>query len=133
VYQLSLFFMREFHYDFVQFSVSDPESIHDEYYAYIWHKYSGWQVKQKQISLVFGAAYFSYKRTTSGLSGKWSLDWIWLHPYERNRGHLKKTWPFFIETFGNFRVETPLSHAMYAFLEKYASIGQREEAMGFTP
>ena len=37
------------------------------------------------------------------------LDFCWLHPFWRNKGLLKKTWPQFIERFGNFYLSRPIS------------------------
>src|SRR5260370_152313 len=49
----------------------------------------------------------------------WSLQWVWLHPYLREKGHLKKAWPVFIEDLGEpVEVEAPYSRAMEAFLTR---------------
>lgn len=48
----------------------------------------------------------------------WAIAWAWLHPYERRKGHLSKSWPFLLEKFPNFRVEAPISDAMIGFLKK---------------
>lgn len=126
VWQIALYMERELHCDFVPFTTRDPESIYDEYYVYIWHKHSGWEVRCKPIELIFGAACFGFAPMREGASGKWSLDWVWLHPYERNRKHLTTAWSYFLETFGDFRVEPPYSHAMKAFLNKHMTHGQRK-------
>jgi hypothetical protein len=42
----------------------------------------------------------------------WALQWIWFHPYERRKGHLRNAWPYFLDRFGTFQVEPPLSPAM---------------------
>lgn len=49
------------------------------------------------------------------------LDWIWLHPYARNRRKLSKYWPRFKEEFKDFVVAEPLSPHMKSFLERRAS------------
>jgi hypothetical protein len=47
----------------------------------------------------------------------WLLEWIWLHPYFRRQGSLKKAWPVFLaELGGPFEVQPPLSKAMLGFL-----------------
>lgn len=49
----------------------------------------------------------------------WSLDWIWLHPFARNKGISSQHWAHFEQMFGNgFLVQPPHSPAMKAFLEK---------------
>ena len=47
------------------------------------------------------------------------LDWVWFHPFARNRGYLRQTWPKFTQNFGAFRVTSPLSVHMEKFLEKH--------------
>ena len=54
----------------------------------------------------------------------WKLDWVWLHPYERRKGHLQSAWPFFRSMFGIFIVQKPLSNAMKQFIKR---IGYCEE------
>ncbi|GAB3656293.1 hypothetical protein [Ramlibacter alkalitolerans] len=55
----------------------------------------------------------------TAVSGDYVLDWIWLHPFARNRGKLKALWPQFRKRFGNFTLRHPVSPHMEAFLEKH--------------
>lgn len=48
----------------------------------------------------------------------WSMTWVWLHPFERRRGHLSKVWPFMTARYGSFAVDRP-SPAMRAFLTRH--------------
>ncbi len=57
----------------------------------------------------------------------WSLDWAWVHPYERRRGHLSEAWPFLLRMFPNPHIEHP-SEAMKAFLKKVGYQDMVEEA-----
>jgi hypothetical protein len=48
------------------------------------------------------------------------MDWIWFHPFARNRGKLKFLWPKLRKEFGVFSLTKPLSPHMAKFMEKYA-------------
>jgi hypothetical protein len=69
-----------------------------------------------------GACCFRWRDFTLGeqpyplLGPCYVLSWIWLHPYIRRHGCLEQAWPYFVERFGDFIVETPLSTAMHQFL-----------------
>lgn len=52
--------------------------------------------------------------------GDYFLDWVWFHPFARNRRNLKKAWPSFKKKFGNFTLTKSLSAHMEKFLEKHA-------------
>ena len=53
-----------------------------------------------------------------GQNGEYCLDWIWIHPYERNRGNLERLWPEFESRFGKFGLTLPVSKQMMGFLKK---------------
>lgn len=100
------YFRREFQYDFVQFSsIRELEPL--SYIAFYW----------QYDEMAFGAGCFRHREFTN-FNG-WALQWVWLHPYFRTKGHLKAAWPIFKELCGNFDVEGPYSEAMYQFLIKY--------------
>ncbi len=109
VERFAYYFKREFRYDFPQF---EAEDVTDDYRAWLFasHDYSAeWRP--------FGAACFRYRRYEGGDKPVWALQWIWLHPYFREGGHLKKAWPLFIKALGEpVDVEPPYSRAMVAFL-----------------
>lgn len=103
---LARYFQKEFFYDFIQWETydNDPNTI-----AFLWTR------APETIEPVWGAACFRWRDRTDAPAG-WSLDWVWFHPYERNKGHLKEAWPFFKTVFGDFDVSTPTSPAMKAFV-----------------
>lgn len=55
----------------------------------------------------------------------WALQWMWLAPKVRRRGILARRWPMFLERFGDFVVEAPLSNAMKAFVRQHGSESQK--------
>lgn len=110
VERFACYFRREFHYDFVQFEASWA----GPYTAYIIPSNGGgfWWA---------GACCFQ-KRIFPHMSGMEldSLQWIWLHPYFRNRKILRGIWSELRAAHGDFFLEHPLSPAMKAFFLKYA-------------
>lgn len=96
VYRFAQYFRREFRYDFVQFC----EKEDDEYEAYIFTEYDD----------AIGACCFRKRENKE--DSWWALQWIWLHPYFRDRGVLSKHWKFFESRYEIFDVERPLSNAM---------------------
>lgn len=53
------------------------------------------------------------------LDESFCLDWIWLHPFARNRGMFKQCLTKFEVRFGRFSLTFPLSPEMEKFAEKY--------------
>ena len=47
------------------------------------------------------------------------LDWVWLHPFSRNRKMLRNNWDTFRQRFGQFSVAAPLSAHMSDFIRKH--------------
>src|SRR5262249_29041872 len=73
---------------------------------------------------VIGACCFRYRHDVEPLPpgippDYYALQWIWFHPYERNRGHLSRALPYFQARFGRLIAEPPFSPAMNAFLHKH--------------
>lgn len=109
VHELARLFRREFHYDFVQYhaSSSDPDAR-----ALLW-------VDECHGSrTAIGACCFRL-RDGDERETHWGLQWVWFHPYERQKGHLSRAWLAMRKRFGTFAVEEPLSKAMSVFLERH--------------
>jgi hypothetical protein len=108
VERFAYYFKREFSYDFPQFEAEDTED------------YRAWLFASDQNSPAWraiGAACFRHWLYDGDEKQSWSLQWIWLHPFLRGEGRLKKAWSTFIEEIGEpVEVEPPFSHAMVAFL-----------------
>ena len=98
VEQMARYFLRESGTDFMQFCALERD---ESYCAFLWC------VRYACV----GACCFRDR------DGTMALQWVWLHPYARNRGILGATWPVFIGQFGSgFPVEGPYSDAMRHFL-----------------
>jgi hypothetical protein len=70
---------------------------------------------------IYGACYFKKIEFTE-TEDCWALEWIWFHPFFRNRGNLKKYWNDLEEKFGGFIIKGPVSNDMVDFLEHINSI-----------
>jgi hypothetical protein len=61
-------------------------------------------------------------------SGRFELDWVWLHPFFRNRNRLRNNWKLFQKRFGHFSVAPPLSAHMSLFIKKHhAPAGEQKQ------
>lgn len=111
VERFAYYFKREFRYDFLQFEAAD---LTDDYRAWL---FASGDYGAEWRS--FGAACFRRRHYQGEEKPVWSLQWIWLHPYFREQGNLKKAWPVFIEDLGEpVDVEAPYSQAMIGFLKR---------------
>lgn len=106
MYNRALAFKREFHYDFIQWNKGGSED--KDAHGFLLTGESG---------EIVGACAFR-NRLQEDNSFRWGLQWIWICPNERGKGHLTKRWSMFRERFGDFLVEPPVSDGMKAFLEK---------------
>jgi hypothetical protein len=112
VWQLASYFRREFRYDVVQYGLEGRETDTSAR-AYLWDLVDPGDAAHHAI----GAGCFRWRRYSDAPPG-WALQWVWLHPFERNRGHLTRAWPYFRARFEDFDVEPPVSAAMARFLDR---------------
>jgi hypothetical protein len=105
VYDRALEFKRELGYDFPQWALDaghDPDAV-----GFLFSDDDG---------RIIGAC--SFRPQSHPGERPWRLDWIWLCPSARRKGHLDRQWDRFRQRFGVFDVEPPISEAMQAFLRK---------------
>lgn len=113
VEQIATYFQKEGGFSFLQYSAYEKRRIKTTD-AYIWID-EDWD-----DTLAIGACAFSKDGDVGG-NGKWGLQWVWIHPYYRNRGLLTEAWPHFEKKYGKcFDIEKPLSKHMESFLNKMA-------------
>ena len=111
VYRLARYFRLEMGYDAVQYGFDGREDDPD-HVAFLWvHPEGVGRGSGFRVPCV-GACCFRLR------DEGWALQWIWLHPYVRRQGLVSGMWPQFVEEFGDFAVEGPVSVAMRAFLAK---------------
>jgi len=88
--------------------------------AYMFVSDRGWH---HEFQTICGAAYFEH-----GLRlREWNLNWVYVHPYERNTGLLTKHWGALEQEFGDFFIEGPYSRAMEGFLNKRMALNSRRD------
>lgn len=103
-------FKRDFGYDFVQWpSISTRTRLDPRWVGYLFTDANG---------AIDGACAFHRDQ------GQWSLHWVWVRPERRRHGLLAARWRHFLERFGDFWIEHPLSDAMLAFVTRYATPAQ---------
>jgi hypothetical protein len=95
----------------------------EKYLAYLWGEPAEGRVA------IYGACCFRFREYKSGSAH--AMQWIWLHPYARRKGHLSTAWPYFRKRFGAFVVEPPYSAGMEAFLAQRKDHHESLKARGF--
>lgn len=108
MYIRAVAFKREFGYDFVQWQSEKGDK--DPYVQ-------GFLFTDEPGAIV-GAC--SFRRDDKMDNNDfWVLDWVWICPKERRKGHLAKRWERLRKRFGNFRLTFPVSDDMKTFLAKH--------------
>lgn len=73
-------------------------------------------------------ATFPIAAGAAGLSlrdGRWWMDWIWIHPYDRGRGLINKAMDDLEATHGDLGITGPYSPAMSAIIQRRGTTGDR--------
>jgi hypothetical protein len=115
VRERAVLFRREFRYDFLQWDGSRSKKAPSNAQGYLFTDHTG----ELPQGTIIGACAFSCRQM------RWSLDWIWIIPSMRRRGTLLNRWPTFLERYGDFDIEHPLSGAMEAFVRRHGTEMQR--------
>ncbi len=111
--QLARYFMREFKYDGIQFCSNEHIGKHVEYHGFVFTESACGAMKEGDSvtpTIFLGGGCFRKRNHKDG--EHWWLDWVWIHPYARNKGLLTKRIKYFKEKFGKFYPEPPLSKTM---------------------
>lgn len=110
---IARYFKKEMKFDNLQFD----ESMYDN------EDFVGFLFLERAMDLVAHEDHYPNRVVGGGVlvehGASYELDWVWLHPFSRNRGLLRNSWKTFARRFGQFSVATPLSVQMSAFLEKH--------------
>lgn len=112
--KLALYFKREFKYDSIQFTANEHFQGHSEYKGFAFTKPAPGSMKKEYPEIptrFIGGDCF--RKDGSNDHEYWCLDWVWIHPYERNKGLFSTHIEYFKEKFGDFIPEGPLSKAMH--------------------
>ena len=109
VERFAIYFQREFDYPLQEFAAHEK----GEYTAYL---FSDCEVCSTHVWV--GACCFRPESYSQPVRRE-TLRWIWIHPYERQRGVLSAAWEVLQSNHGDFFVEPPLSPAMLNFVLKH--------------
>jgi len=121
--QLELFaryFKKEFKYNSIQYEANEHLFDENRYSGFLFSELARDRLEEDTPSVfrLFGGGCFRW-REYKDHKPTWVLDWIWIHPFFRHRGHLHKHWKFMRDRYGDFLVEHPLSADMEKFIEKH--------------
>jgi hypothetical protein len=108
---IACYFRREKEYDFIQYSAREKPDSKDRIFIFT-------RPTIEEKNLVLGAIVFRWITYNNFLPSQWSLNWVWLHPFLRNKGILTDFWPFFVELYGDFNIESPISKSLWHLLKK---------------
>jgi hypothetical protein len=115
VFKIAEYFKRELNYDKVPYSSFGIKGV--EHKALLFTVDADDQYKAGLMPYrIFGSCCFT-KINFPEDKDYWVLEWIWLHPFFRNRGNLKKYWVYLEKNFDDFLVREPVSNDMKKFLE----------------
>ena len=115
VFKIAEYFTEELNYDRVPYSPLGMLS--EEYKVLLFTKEALDKYRAEPMPYrIYGACFFIKMKFTDD-DDYWALEWIWFHPFFRNRGNLKKYWTDLEESFGDFYIKKPISNDMNAFLE----------------
>lgn len=113
---IAKYFKSEMGFDHLQFD----DSMYDN------DRFTGFLLLQRAMDLVEREDHFPSRIVGGGIFvenlGSHELDWVWIHPFSRNRKILRDRWREFKERFGQFSVTEPLSVQMAAFLKKHHAV-----------
>ena len=119
VYKIAKYFKEELNYDSVPFSKQGM--ISKPYKALLFTERALDKYKQGPMPYrIYGACVFTLMKFKED-DDYWVLEWIWFHPFFRNRGNLKKNWKDLENEFGDFLIQKPISNDMNSFLKKIDS------------
>ncbi len=111
---IAKYFKREFEFSSLQY-VAHEKKGNPKMDAYVWVD-ENWSDK-----FAVGACAFAYI-TEVNEKEQWVMQFVWFHPYYRNKGLLAASWKGFEEKYGkDFPLEPPISKAMQAFMNKMRS------------
>jgi hypothetical protein len=108
--KLAVYFMREIGHDCQQVDLFSGSKDEDKFFIFSDSYREYWS------PLVIGGCSFRH-REYSNHPPVLSLEWIWFHPYYRDKGILSAFWPAFRKLYGDFAIDRPLSSTMKGFLK----------------
>jgi len=109
VEQCARYFQREGYSDWKHYDESDYNSPHVVSYLFT----------DGNFPHAIGAACFRLREFRDLPEKIWTMHWVWIHPYARNKGLLSEHISQFNAKFGYWYPETPHSKGMTSFIAKH--------------
>lgn len=108
--EFARYFKREGYSDFVHYDPAEKEDA-STMRAFL---FTG---ENASYSTPIGGCCFRLRKY-KGLPPFWTMHWVWIHPYFRNKGVLTKRKKYFDKMFEYWHPEPPLSKSIEAFIKK---------------
>lgn len=108
VYERALRFKRDFRYDSLQWDGNSQRRATPNFEGHLFSE----KLELLPTGKIVGACAFYWRKD------HWTLYWIWVAPSMRRTGVLSARWAAFLERYGDFEIEWPLSEAMTGFVLK---------------
>ncbi|WP_370601961.1 GNAT family N-acetyltransferase [Pseudomonas nitroreducens] len=113
VFRRAARFREDFGYDFIQWPGNGTAKASVDWRGHL--------IPAGQDGTIAGACAFSRRPEADQYGSEWALAWIWLAPSYRRQGLVRARWPRFLELYGDFWIERPLSSEMEAFVRVHGS------------
>lgn len=110
-------FRSDFGYDFIQWPGSGTEKASSDWRGHL--------IPAAQDGTIAGACAFNRRPEADQYGSEWAMAWIWLAPSYRRLGLVRERWAKYLELYGDFWIERPLSHEMEAFIKVHGSEMQK--------
>jgi hypothetical protein len=112
MYERACRFKRELKFDFIQWEGNqERKNISAQSQGYLFSDHTSPHMPET----IVGACAF-WKD-----ADQWRLRWVWVCPKMRRKGVLAHRWRQFLERYGDFEIETPLSEEMRHFVLMHGS------------
>jgi hypothetical protein len=112
MYERAVMFKREMEFDFVQWNTPPRRGRTTE-------EGVGYLLCTPDAPVTIAGA-CAFRERAEG----WTMDWAWIAPRYRRTGLMRGHWPRFVERYGDFLLEHPLSDAMQSFVSANGTPGQ---------
>jgi hypothetical protein len=112
--QCARYFQREGYSDWLHYDLNESNFV-------------GFLFMDRNYCHAVGGCLFRLRKFADINKPFFSMHWIWLHPYVRNKGLLSKHVDYFNQIFGYWYPEYPLSKPMQAFVEKHKLIAPEKK------
>lgn len=113
VFRRAARFREDFGYDFIQWPGNGTVKATADWRGHL--------IPAGRDGTIAGACAFNRRPEADQYGSEWALAWIWLAPSYRRQGLVRDRWAQYLDLYGDFWIERPLSSEMEAFVRVYGS------------